>query len=83
MNENNMTKTQERLPLANDLDLVIFEILKAYGPLFRSELVQLTNASRSTIYDSLQRLVFRGFATQFSEKRSPVGRPVTLFDVVI
>ena len=83
MKENAMTKTQERLPLTNDLDLVIFQILKSYGPLSRSELVQLTNTPRSTIYDSLQRLVFRGLAIQFSEKRSPVGRPVTLFDVIM
>ncbi|MFX0016968.1 MAG: helix-turn-helix domain-containing protein [Promethearchaeota archaeon] len=77
------TKTQERLPLTHDLDLILLEILKAYGPLTRSELVQLAGAPRSTIYDSLQRLITRGFAVEYPKKRSPVGRPVTLFDALI
>ncbi len=82
-NKKDSMKTQERLPLTHDLDLILFEVLKAYGPLSRPELVQLTNVPRSTIYDSLQRLITKGFAVQYSEKRSPTGRPITFFDALI
>ena len=74
---------EERSAQLYDLDRVLFEILKAYGPLSRPELVQLTDVPRSTIYDSLQRLVTRGFAVQYTKKKNPVGRPVTLFDALV
>ncbi len=75
--------TSERLRLKHELDCTLFEILKAYGPLSRPELVQLTDVARSTIYDSLTRLITKGFVTQYSKKKNPVGRPITLFDVKI
>lgn len=82
-NEKNSTETQEGPPLTHNLDFNLYAILKAYGPLSRPELVQLIDTPRSTIYDSLQRLIARGFAVQYTEKKNPVGRPVTLFDAVI
>lgn len=69
--------------LKHELDRVLFEILRSYGPLSRPELVYLTDAARSTIYDSLTRLITKGFVIQYSKKQNPVGRPITLFDVVI
>ncbi|UCG01306.1 MAG: hypothetical protein JSW11_17020 [Candidatus Heimdallarchaeota archaeon] len=77
------TKTQKGPSLTHDLDFTLLSILKAYGPLSRPELVQLAGAPRSTIYDSLQRLITRGFAVQYTKKKNPVGRPVTLFDALI
>ncbi|MHA2244751.1 MAG: helix-turn-helix domain-containing protein [Candidatus Hodarchaeales archaeon] len=82
-NEQYPTDTLEQPTLKYDLDHVIFEILKAYGPLSRPELVHLTDVPRSTIYDSLQRLIAKGFAVQYSEKRSRTGRPITLFDALV
>ncbi len=82
-NKEDPTKTQEGPPLTHDMDFILFAILKAYGPISRPELVQLIGAPRSTIYDSLQRLVTRGFAIQYTQKKNPVGRPVTLFDAII
>lgn len=82
----NLTPTsqaQERLKIINDLDHVTFQILVAYGPLTRPELVQLTGIARSSIYDSLQRLIAKGFAVEYNEKRNPVGRPTTVFDALI
>ena len=75
--------TTDHPTLKHNIDHVLFEILKAYGPLSRPELVQLTGVARSTIYDSLQRLITKGFAVQYSEKRSQAGRPVTLFDALL
>ncbi len=82
----NLTPTsqaQEQLKITNDLDHVIFQILVAYGPLTRPEMVQLTGIARSSIYDSLQRLIAKGFAVEYKEKRSYVGRPTTVFDALI
>ncbi|MFW9906901.1 MAG: helix-turn-helix domain-containing protein [Candidatus Thorarchaeota archaeon] len=73
---------QEQSAKLYDLDRVLFEILKAYGPLSRPELVQLTGVPRSTIYDSLERLILKGLVAQYSEKKSPVGRPTSIFDAL-
>ncbi|MFX1283993.1 MAG: helix-turn-helix domain-containing protein [Promethearchaeota archaeon] len=78
-----VSQVQERLTIENDLDHNIYEILVAYGPLSRPEIVQLTGIARSSIYDSLQRLIVKGFAVQYKEKRSHTGRPATVFDALI
>jgi hypothetical protein len=80
-NEHHPTDISDQPTLKHDIDHVILEILKAYGPLSRPELVQLTDVPRSTIYDSLQRIITKGFAVQYSEKRSPTGRPI--FDALL
>jgi hypothetical protein len=82
-NKQEVTDVQERLTIDKDLDRDLFDILVAYGPLSRPELVELTGIARSSIYDSLQRLVMKGFVVQYSEKRSYTGRPTTVFDTLI
>ncbi|MFX1536640.1 MAG: helix-turn-helix domain-containing protein [Promethearchaeota archaeon] len=82
----NLTPTsqvQEQLKITRDLDHIIFQLLVAYGPLTRPEMVQLTGIARSSIYDSLQRLIVKGFAVEYKEKRSHTGRPTTVFDARI
>lgn len=82
----NLTPTsqdQEQLKITKDLDHIIFQLLVAYGPLTRPEMVQLTGIARSSIYDSLQRLIAKGFAVEYREKRSHTGRPTTVFDALI
>ncbi|MHA2247909.1 MAG: helix-turn-helix domain-containing protein [Candidatus Hodarchaeales archaeon] len=78
-----VSQFQELLNITNDLDREIFQILVAYGPLSRPEIVQLTGIARSSIYDSLQRLIVKGFTVQYKEKRSHTGRPTTVFDAQI
>ncbi len=81
--KSNATDPQKRLTIVNDLDRVLFEVLKSYGPLSRPELVELTGIARSSIYDSLRRLMVKGFVVQYSEQRSYTGRPTTVFDALI
>ncbi len=73
----------ERPALVHDLDRKLLEILISYGPLTRPELVEVTGVARSSIYDSLRRLNLKGLITQYSGKRTSVGRPMTLFDALI
>jgi hypothetical protein len=79
----NTSTSQERPPIVHNLDRVLFEILVSYGPLSRPELVELTGVPRSSIYDSLRRLIFKKFVIKYPERRSPRGRPTTMFDVLI
>ncbi|MHA1976548.1 MAG: helix-turn-helix domain-containing protein [Candidatus Hodarchaeales archaeon] len=82
-NKQELVNIQERLTIDKESDRDLFDILVAYGPLSRPELVELTGIARSSIYDSLQRLVMKGFVVQYSEKRSYTGRPTTVFDSLI
>lgn len=82
-NKQNSKLSQERSTSIQALDRDLYEILKSYGPLSRPELVQLIGVARSSIYDSLQRLILRGYVVQYSEKRSHTGRPTTIFDALI
>ncbi|MFX1283459.1 MAG: helix-turn-helix domain-containing protein [Promethearchaeota archaeon] len=79
----NSMEDLERPALINDLERILFEVLKSYGPLTRSELVHFTGIPRSSIYNCLQRLVVKGFVVQYTEKRSRTGRPTTVFDAII
>jgi len=67
-------------PLTHDLDRIIFAVLQSEGPLTRTQLVQLIGAPRSTIYDSLRRLMLKGYVESFYEQRSSQGRPKTFFE---
>ena len=79
-----MTPTCDIKPaLIHELDRNLLEILISYGPLTRPELVDVTGVARSSIYDSLRRLHFKGLIVQYSGKRTSVGRPMTLFDALI
>ncbi|MHA2096476.1 MAG: helix-turn-helix domain-containing protein [Candidatus Hodarchaeales archaeon] len=82
-NKKEVVDVNERLTIDKDIDRDLFDILVAYGPLSRPELVELTGIARSSIYDSLQRLVMKGFVVQYSEKRSYTGRPTTVFDSLL
>lgn len=67
-------------PLNHDLDRIIFAVLQSEGPMIRAQLVRLIGAPRSTIYDSLRRLMLKGYVESFYEQRSTQGRPKTFFE---
>ncbi len=73
----------DRRVLVHELDRKLLEILLSYGPLTRSELVEVTGVARSSIYDSLRRLEFKELITKYSDRRGSTGRPMTLFDALI
>ncbi len=69
--------------LANRTDKVVFHTLNERQPLTRSELVKITNIPRSTLYDSLSRLILRGVVRKYPEKRSTPGRPKVYYECTI
>ena len=69
--------------IVHRLDNKLLEILISYGPCTRSDLVEVTGVARSSIYDSLRRLEFKGVITKYSNRKGDTGRPTTLFDALI
>ena len=65
--------------IVHELDRDVLDILEKEGPLTRSKLVSLTGIARSTLYDSLLRLILKGFVASFSEDRRHRGRPKVFY----
>ena len=65
----------------NANDEVIFATLKTAGTgMTRSELVDSTGIARSTIFDSLHRLMLRGLVKCYPQHLALVGRPKVYFE---
>ena len=67
--------------IVHELDRNVLKILRNEGPLTRSRLVSLTGIARSTLYDSLLRLILKGYVSRYSEERSQRGRPKVYYKV--
>ncbi len=67
--------------IVHELDRNVLEILKNKGPITRSKLVAITGIARSTLYDSLLRLILKGYVARFSEERRQRGRPKVYYKV--
>lgn len=67
--------------IVHELDRNVLEILKNEGPITRSRLVTITGIARSTLYDSLLRLILKGYVARFSEERRQRGRPKVFYKV--
>ena len=65
--------------IVHELDREVLDILEREGPITRSKLVALTGIARSTLYDSLLRLILKGFVASFSEDRRHRGRPKVFY----
>ena len=63
----------------NETDDVVLGILQKQGPKTRAELVSITNIPRSTLYDSLLRLILKEKVIKYSEKPDGPGRPKVYF----
>jgi hypothetical protein len=60
-------------------DEIVLGILRKQGPKTRAELVTLTSIPRSTLYDSLLRLILKEKVIKYSEKPDGPGRPKVFF----
>ena len=69
-------------PIVHELDRNVLRILEKEGPITRSKLVSLTGIARSTLYDSLLRLILKGYVARYSEDRKQRGRPKVYYQVL-
>jgi len=72
---------REKPAIVHELDRNVLEILKIEGPITRARLVSITGIARSTLYDSLLRLILKGYVARFSEERRQRGRPKIYYKV--
>ncbi|MFX0209023.1 MAG: helix-turn-helix domain-containing protein, partial [Candidatus Hodarchaeota archaeon] len=75
------TTGTEKPAIVHELDRNVLEILKNEGPITRARLVSITGIARSTLYDSLLRLILKGYVARFSEERRQRGRPKVYYKV--
>jgi hypothetical protein len=73
------TSTEAEMELFNPTDVRVLDVLIREGPLTRGQLVTKTNIARSTLYDSLLRLILKGRVNKFSERPQGPGRPKVFF----
>ncbi len=67
--------------IVHELDRNILKILRNEGPITRTRLVSITGIARSTLYDSLLRLILKGYVARFSEERRQRGRPKVYYKI--
>ncbi len=73
---------KKKQPIVHELDRNVLKILEKEGAITRSKLVSLTGIARSTLYDSLLRLILKGHIARFSEDRKQRGRPKVYYQVL-
>jgi len=71
------------IDIVHDLDKSLLDILRSEGPLTRSRLVNITGVARSTLYDSLLRLILKGYVARYSEERKERGRPKVYYKALL
>lgn len=65
----------------SSLDSNVLSILKQQGPITRGQLVKKTGIPRSTLYDSLFRLILKGLVRKYPDKsHTSRGRPQVYFE---
>ena len=77
---------EERINLeniGNNTDIVVFKTLREHNRLTRSELKEITRIPRSTLYDSLSRLILKGLVRKYPEKRATPGRPKVYYEITV
>lgn len=71
--------SHDKPSIVHELDRQVLDILEQQGPLTRGNLVSLTGIARSTLYDSLLRLILKGYVASYSEDRRHRGRPKVFY----
>jgi len=80
-NSSKVLKDIDESTFENVNDFVVVTELSKNGSMTRSELVQVTNIPRTTIYDALDRLILDGYVRKYSKKSGGRGRPKVYFDL--
>jgi len=76
------TKLPEYPMINNQTDLVILDALLSLQPATRTALCHKTGIARTTIYDSLTRLMLKKLVMKYSVPAKTRGRPKVYYTVV-
>ena len=68
--------------LINKTDMNVMEALLQIQPATRMDICELTGIPRTTIYDSLTRLILKKIVTKYSVSNNSKGRPKVYYRVV-
>lgn len=60
----------------------LYDIIKLVGPVSRTELVNLTGIPRTTIYDAVEVLIYKGLVEKYSIQTRRKGRPKIHYRIV-
>ncbi len=74
-------KQEDSSQITNEIDEIVFGVLKKHGPATRSKLVEITGLPRTTLYDSLVRLILKKHVRKFDEERNQRGRPKVFYQL--
>ncbi|UCG02804.1 MAG: winged helix-turn-helix transcriptional regulator [Candidatus Heimdallarchaeota archaeon] len=77
-----ISRKKARPAIVHEIDRKILKVVQTEGPLTRSRLSSITGIPRSTLYDSLWRLIVKGYVKDYSEDRKHRGRPRTYFAAI-
>ncbi|MEM2109006.1 MAG: helix-turn-helix domain-containing protein [Candidatus Odinarchaeota archaeon] len=65
-----------------DLKNTILDLLGKHGPLTRDDMVEFTGIPRTTLYDSLDKLILSGKVEKYVLKVNKKGRPTVYYELV-
>jgi len=65
--------------LNSDLEKDIVELLGSKGPMTRGDIVVQLKTARTTIYDTLSKLMNRNIVDKYPTQNSKRGRPIVVF----
>ncbi len=76
-----MISQEDSNQITNEIDEIVFGVLKKHGPVTRTKLVEITGLPRTTLYDSLVRLILKDHVRKFDEERTQRGRPKVFYQL--
>ena len=78
----NEISESKRSDVDNPTDAKLLALLAQNDPLIRGDIVKHTKIARSTVYDSLLRLIIKGHVIKFAERPIGPGRPKIYYQLL-
>lgn len=75
------TSIEIKKPVGNLKDIIL-ELLGMQGPLTRDSIVELTGIPRTTLFDTLDKLILKGKIEKYTLKANRKGRPTVFYELV-
>jgi predicted ArsR family transcriptional regulator len=76
-----LTETLIKPKYEGDLKELVTDLLKNQGPLTRGEMVDITGIPRTTLFDTLDKLILSGKVDKYKMKLAKKGRPTVYYEI--